>query len=217
MHALIVVTHPDPNSLTHALASEVATGAREAGHSAEIADLAAEGFDPRFTARDHAVHLLRDMPPAEVLAEQTRIDRADVLVLAYPVYWWSFPALLKGWIDRVFINGWAYEEVQGSATVKKLRHLPVVLMAAGGAGERTYARHGYRDAMRTQIEHGIFDYCGARVVRSELMLPPGEGEDWRMRLDAARTIGRDLAQEDAAAQQLVEKRGSGRGAFSYAA
>lgn len=202
MHALIVVAHPDPHSLTHALASEVAAGAREAGHSAEIADLHAEGFDPRFTRRDHAVHLLHDPSPADVLAEQARIDRADVLVLAYPVYWWSFPALMKGWIDRVFINGWAYDEVGGAATVKKLGHLPVVLMAVGGAGERTYARHGYRAAMQTQIEHGIFGYCGARVVRSELLLPPDEGEDWRIRLDAARSIGRELAQEDAALPQL---------------
>jgi putative NADPH-quinone reductase len=49
----------------------------------------------------------RATPPADVLAEQARIDRADALVLVFPIYWWSLPGLLKGWIDRVFVNGWA--------------------------------------------------------------------------------------------------------------
>jgi len=196
MHALIVVANPQPRSLTHALACELAAGASEAGHSTDMADLAAEGFDPRFTARDHAVHLSHETPGNDVLAEQARIDRADVLVLVYPVYWWSFPALLKGWIDRVFTNGWAYAEPAGSPTVRKLGHLRVMLLAVGGAHQRTYARHGYRDAMQVQIAHGIFGYCGARVVRSELLLPPGDGEDWAAHLDAARSIGRALAQED---------------------
>nr|VUD28973.1 NAD(P)H oxidoreductase YRKL [Raoultella sp. NCTC 9187] len=58
--------------------------------------------------------------PAEVVAEQSRIDKADALVLVFPVYWWSMPGLLKGWIDRVFSNGWAYEETADGNVVKKL-------------------------------------------------------------------------------------------------
>ncbi|WP_163564806.1 NAD(P)H-dependent oxidoreductase, partial [Klebsiella pneumoniae] len=79
--------------------------------------------DPRFTADDIAAHLREAPPPADVIAEQNRIDRTDALVLVYPVYWWSMPGLLKGWIDRVFTNGWAYEEVPGTKSAKKLRHL----------------------------------------------------------------------------------------------
>ena len=109
MHALIVVAHHHPRSLTHALAARIAEGVVRAGHSAETADLAAEGFEPRFGLADHAVHRGQASPPADVLAEQARIDRADTLVLVYPIYWWSMPALLKGWIDRVFSNGWAFD------------------------------------------------------------------------------------------------------------
>ncbi|OVZ55046.1 NAD(P)H dehydrogenase [Pigmentiphaga sp. NML080357] len=195
MHVLIVISHPDPSSLTHAIAAEIAAGVAQAGpgHSAELADLAAEGFDPRFTAHDLAAYR-REVPlPADVAAEQARIDRADALVLAYPVYWWSMPGLLKGWVDRVFANGWAYEENPGTATVeKKLQHLPIHLAAIGGADLRTYARHGYFGAMRTQIDHGIFDYCGAPVVTSEL-LAGTNGTDLSALFETARAIGKRAA------------------------
>lgn len=191
MHALIVVAHPDPKSLSHGVAAHVAQGLALAGHTSEIADLAAEGFDPRYTANDLAVHRREVAPATDVAAEQARVDRADTLVLVYPVYWWSMPALLKGWIDRVFANGWAYDEGAGIKPVKRLRHLKVHLVAIGGATMRTYARHGYFGAMKTQIDHGIFDYVGAAVATSELLL------DWETQgpaehLDAARTIGLNL-------------------------
>jgi NAD(P)H dehydrogenase (quinone) len=189
MHALIVVSHPETASLTHAIASEVAAGIQGGGeHTAEIADLAKEGFDPRFSSADVAAFLRQAPFPPDVAAEQARVDRADALVLVYPVYWWSFPALLKGWIDRVFSNGWAYDDTSEKGVVKKLQRLNVHLVAIGGADLRTYERRGYDTAMRAQIEQGIFGYCGAPVLSSELLLPPVEG-DWSSRLAEARTIG----------------------------
>ncbi len=188
MQALIVVSHPDPGSLSHAVATRLADGVARAGHGAEIADLMAEGFDPRFSAADLKVHRERMAPPADVAAEQARIDRSDRLVLVYPIYWWSVPGLLKGWIDRVFVNGWAYDEGPEIGLVKKLRHLNVHLVGIGGADERTYARHGYFGAMKTQIDHGIFDYCGARVVRHELLLGTGP-EEVAAHSETARRLG----------------------------
>ena len=187
MHALIVVAHPDPKSLTHGVAAHLAEGVASSGSSFETADLAAEGFDPRFTAADLAVHRREVPAPADVAAEQARIDRADALVLVYPVYWWSMPGLLKGWIDRVFANGWAYDYSPETGVVKKLRGLRVHLVAIGGADLRTYARHGYFGAMKTQIDHGIFDYCGARVVTSELLL-----ESETQGLDSHFTMAREI-------------------------
>ncbi|NQD94393.1 NAD(P)H-dependent oxidoreductase [Pseudomonas sp. CrR25] len=210
MHALIVVAHHDPKSLSHSLATHVAEGVALAdpSHSCEIADLSAEAFDPRFTAADHAVHRREAPPPADVAAEQARIDRADALVLVYPVYWWSMPGILKGWIDRVFANGWAFDFSPDAKLEKKLRHLRVHLLGVGGADAGTYARHGYAGAMRTQIDHGIFDYCGARVEISELLL---ESETCApdAHLDAARAIGRKLF----AASSQGESRGAIRPAL----
>ena len=191
MHALIVVAHHDPLSLTHSLAAEVAAGLADAGHTWEIADIAAQGFDPRFNAADHAVHRQQAAPPADVLAEQARIDRADALVLVYPVYWWSMPGLLKGWVDRVFSNGWAFDYSPEAKLLKKLRHLHVHLLALGGADAGTFERHGYTQAMQTQIDHGIFDYCGARVASSHVLFD-SETQDPRLHLHTARSLGLEL-------------------------
>lgn len=186
MHALVVLAHPDPTSLSHAVAQALADGVSGSGHSVEIADLARESFDPRFSLNDLAVHRREIAQPADIAAEQARVDRADALVLVYPIYWWSMPALMKGWIDRVFSNGWAYEELEDMKTVKKLEHLPVHLVALAGADMRTFARHGYYGAMKTQIDHGIFGYCGAPVVTSEFLVPVPDMSD---HLVTARALG----------------------------
>ncbi|MBR3189542.1 NAD(P)H-dependent oxidoreductase [Bosea sp. (in: a-proteobacteria)] len=199
MHALVVVAHPDPNSLSHAVAQALAEGVSGAGHTVEIADLAKEGFDPRFSLNDLAVHRREIAQPADIAFEQARVDRADALVLVYPIYWWSMPALMKGWIDRVFANGWAYEEGADLKTIKKLAHLPVHLIGIAGADMRTYERHGYLNAMKTQIDHGIFGYCGAPVVTSEFLVPV---PDMSEHLDRARKLGGKVF--EAAANKMAD-------------
>ena len=189
MHALIVVSHPDPQSLTHAVARAFAEGVAKSGdHTTEIADLSAEGFQSAFNHADRSAYLLQGTLPSDILREQERIDRADALMLVYPVNWWSFPGLLKGWIDRVFSNGWAYAEASDGALEKRLERLAVHLVGIGGADGGTYARHGYDKAMRTQIDHGIFDFCGARVVTSELLLD-ANGQAAASHIDTARALG----------------------------
>ena len=186
MHALIVVAHPDNQSLTHRVAAELAANITRP-HGFEVADLHAEGFDPRFNPEDLALFRNQSAVPADVLAEQARIDRADALVLVYPVYWWSFPGLLKGWIDRVFTGGWAYDQAEQGL----LQRLPVHLVAIAGAGPRTYDKHGYSVVMHTQIEHGIFGYCGARVA-SSVLLTQADDDFPRGHFDTAQRLGREL-------------------------
>ncbi|MTJ80233.1 MAG: NAD(P)H-dependent oxidoreductase [Telmatospirillum sp.] len=190
MHAVIVVSHPDSSSLTHALAAAAAEGVTsgEPGHSVSLFDLAGEGFDPRFGIADVAAHRRTAPPPADVLDWQARLDHADALVLVYPVFWWSMPALLKGWIDRVFSNGWAYDDGANGKVGKKLTRLPVHLIAVGGADMQTYDRHGYLEAMRIQIDHGIFGYCGAPVVTNDILTLCDPGFPQSL-LDRARAIG----------------------------
>ena len=175
MHALIVTSHPNQDAHSHHVADQLAQGIISTGHhTVEKADLAAEGFDPRFTLSDYQLFNGQVVASPDVLAEQQRLDRADALVLVYPIYWWSFPAQLKGWIDRVFIQGWAFSEESGRV-IKHLGHLPVHLVAIGAADTRTFLRRGYFASMRNQIDQGIFDYCGAPVVTSELLLTGDEG------------------------------------------
>ncbi|MEP7455384.1 NAD(P)H-dependent oxidoreductase [Phyllobacterium sp. SB3] len=192
MHALIVISHPEPNSLTSSIAARIGEGLLHSGtgHSYELADLTAEGFDPRFSEGDIAAHRKKAPAPSDVADEQARIDKSDALVLVFPVYWWSMPGLLKGWIDRVFSNGWAYDDGDGKLE-KKLGHLPIHLVGIGGADAGTYEKHGYDDAMKTQIDHGIFDYCGAPVVSSTLLLE-SDSQDPAKHFDTAHNIGTSL-------------------------
>ncbi|HAT1648741.1 TPA: NAD(P)H-dependent oxidoreductase [Raoultella planticola] len=193
MHALIVVSHPVNTSLTHSVTTAIAQGISESSphNTVEIADLTQEGFNPVFTQPDIAAFLQTGATPSDVIAEQARIDNADALVLVFPVYWWSMPGLLKGWIDRVFSNGWAYEETADGNVVKKLGHLRVHLVALGAASQKTYDKHGFTDAFNAQIVHGIFDYCGATVASSQMLLLP-DLETAKAHLEAGRKLGRAI-------------------------
>lgn len=168
---LLVIAHPAAASLTRDIAAAIMDAVRARGHRIEMADLVAEGFDPVFGPADHAAFTGAGALPDDVRAEQRRIDRADHLILVYPVYWWGMPAVLKGWIDRVFVSGWAFDADAGGGIAKRLGRLKVSLLAIGGAGEATYARRGYRHAMQVQIEAGILDFCGAPLAASTLVTP----------------------------------------------
>lgn len=171
--ALIVTAHPDPESLTHRAAERL----RELlGPGTSLAPLAQEGFDPRFTPADRRRYLGEGAAAADVVAEQERIDAHDHLVLVFPVYWWSMPALLKGWIDRVFVTGWAFALDDSGRVLPALDRLTVHLLPVSGSTEESFARHGYTESFRTQIEHGVIDYCGARR-RATTFLFESEAED----------------------------------------
>ncbi|WP_142806856.1 NAD(P)H-dependent oxidoreductase [Stenotrophomonas maltophilia] len=193
MHSLIVTAHPEPGSLTHAIARRIgeAIAASDAGNTVAHADLMAEGFDPRFTAQDQALFRGTGVVPADVAAEHARLDATDTLVLVYPLYWWSFPALLKGWIDRVFTQGWAYQDGADGKVQKKLQRLRVHLVGVGGVGAEMIERRGYGAAMKTQIDMGIFDYCGARMLSSQLLLDADSGAA-QAHLQTAVEIGRKI-------------------------
>lgn len=168
MSVLVVTAHPDPDSLTSAVADalvDAVTRALPAPHGSVPvvrADLAAEGFDPRFTLDDRRAYATGRDAPGVVRAERERLDAADDLVLVFPVYWWSFPALLKGWVDRVFGNGWAFRVGPDGGTERLLGGLTVHLVPIAGDGPARYERHGYDQAFAAQVEHGIVDYCGAQ-------------------------------------------------------
>ena len=90
-------------------ADSLMAGLRSAGHVPEFANLRAEDFDPRLPVADEPDWEDPDkIYSADTLAEQARIARNDAIAFVFPVWWWSVPATTKGWIDRVWNNGWAY-------------------------------------------------------------------------------------------------------------
>ncbi|MFK0008935.1 NAD(P)H-dependent oxidoreductase [Paenarthrobacter sp. NPDC090520] len=169
MHVLIVLTHPAPESLTASIAREIA-GRVSAHHTVEVADLSAEGFAPAFSKEDLSAYRLESPLPADVQREQERVGRADAIVFVYPIYWWGIPALLKGWIERVFSIGWAWgqgleEDARGLALVGKKIHL----VGLGASSLERYEKRGFLDAMHTSVNEGTFGYCSAPVTSSRII------------------------------------------------
>ncbi|MFI6369023.1 NAD(P)H-dependent oxidoreductase [Nocardia sp. NPDC050630] len=193
-NVVLVVAHPDHDSATWAIARAVAQGIKAVGNTtATTHDLTKSGFDPVFGKQDLAVHRLRGEVPADVRREQELLDSADAIALLFPVHWWSMPALAKGWIDRVFARGWAYDtsSESGQSAVRALHFI-----AVAGLDEGTYDRRRYKEAMTTQMVHGVAGYCG--IAESSIKILYGtETDDPRVHeqlIDQAHRIGVDLAQ-----------------------
>ena len=183
MATLIVTANPEPTSLTRAVADRLAD-ALPAG-SVEIADLTAEGFDPRWTTADRHAYLVAGDYPDDVAAEMARVDRNDHVVLVFPVYWWSMPGLLKGWIDRVFANGWAYGVGDGGGIRPGLGRVTMHLIPVAGSDAALYARRGYDRSFETQITAGIIDYCGMQRGSTAFLYESEEqGTDVPVAIDA---------------------------------
>jgi NAD(P)H dehydrogenase (quinone) len=175
-HTLVVTAHPDPGSLTQHVAARVSRAAARWG-SVEVADLAAEGFDPRFSTQDRLTYQGEAAIDDDVAAEQARLDRATDLVLVFPVYWWSMPALLKGWVDRVFISGWAFGHAPGEGIQPRLQELTIHLVPVAASSQGLYERHGYEAALRTQIQHGLIEYCGSTLGASTFVYDSEDPSD----------------------------------------
>jgi NAD(P)H dehydrogenase (quinone) len=111
MNLLTVFSHPFTDKYPAAVMNAFHEPFLEAGHSIDILDLHREGFYPRFTEEDHA-HFWGGAIPEEIASMHRRVENADRLAFVFPVYWWSMPALMKGWIERVFTGGWAYQFVR---------------------------------------------------------------------------------------------------------
>ncbi|MFB4195200.1 NAD(P)H-dependent oxidoreductase [Streptomyces carpaticus] len=157
---LVVIAHPDPDSLTHHVAEQLVSSLHP--RAVEVADLHRERFDPRFTPADRRLYREGGACPPDVAGEHRRLDRATDLVLVFPVYWWSMPALLKGWIDRVFVNGWAFDHSADTGLRPRLQRLTTHLLPIAADDAGSFERHGYDRALRTQLEHGFVDYIGSR-------------------------------------------------------
>lgn len=123
MHALIVLAHPEPRSFNATLKDIAVETLQRRGHTIEVSDLYAEGFQPAEGPAHYAERARTDVfaplveqrhawqtetLPADVRREIDRLERADLVVLQFPLWWHAQPAILKGWFDRVFVSGGLY-------------------------------------------------------------------------------------------------------------
>lgn len=128
MHVLLIACHPRPGSFSHALRDTVRAALTEAGHVVELRDLHAEGFVPVMTAEEHALCHTPGANEAGLGEHIAALRRAEALVLVYPTWWYGMPAMLKGWFDRVWLNGIAFHLGEGAITpgLGNIRRIAVV-------------------------------------------------------------------------------------------
>ena len=120
MNVLIVFAHNEPRSFNAAM-KDLSVGTLEAaGHAVQVSDLYAMGFNPVASAADfseranpdYLVYALEQrhaygkgaLAP-DIAAEVDKVKWADLIIFNFPIYWYGMPAIMKGWIDRVFISG----------------------------------------------------------------------------------------------------------------
>ncbi|MBL9025619.1 MAG: NAD(P)H-dependent oxidoreductase [Myxococcales bacterium] len=102
--ALLLFGHPDQDTFNHRLAAGYASGFRAGGGGVERIDLASLSFDPIL---HHGYRVPQPLEPDLVRAREA-IEAADHLVWVFPTYWASPPALVRGFVDRLFLPGWAF-------------------------------------------------------------------------------------------------------------
>jgi len=122
MKCLVVVAHPIAESLCHSLARSAIQALTEAGHEVQVEDLYEIDFQPSLAASERQSYY---DPPFDSSATQSQIERllsAEALVLVFPTWWFGFPAILKGWFDRVWAPGIAYDHATDLGPIKPRLH-----------------------------------------------------------------------------------------------
>ena len=180
MHVLIVYAHPERRSFNGALTDVTIDTLTGAGHGVEVADLYAEGFDPierpahypdradpavfaPLTEQRHAWE--SDALPSGIRSEIERLERADLVIFQYPLWWHAQPAILKGWIDRVFVYGGLYT---GSLRYdygyfRGRRALCSVTTGAPRAAFSRYGRNGHMEHLMLGMHYSLY-YVGYDVL-----------------------------------------------------
>jgi NAD(P)H dehydrogenase (quinone) len=163
MRHLVIVAHPSTKSFNHAIVEAYVAALKERKHPVECRDLYAEKFNPVLSARDLAP-AGRHKPARDVREEQEAVRRADVVTFISPLWWSGFPAIMKGYLDRVFCAGFAY-------VIKRGKYLPRltgkkgVIITTSGADRDQLKSSGTLRAFKTVFEEGLMKFCGIELLQ----------------------------------------------------
>jgi NAD(P)H dehydrogenase (quinone) len=181
MKVLLVYAHPEPASFNGALRDVAVATLGAAGHAVTVSDLYAQGFNPvagpaDVTVRDNEqvfnlgmeqMHAVKSGTlAADVQAEFNKLMAADLLLLQFPMWWFSMPAILKGWIDRVFVFGGAYDfgRTWDNGVFVGKRAMLVLTASAPAAAFYPDGRSGDMERVLWPIHAGVLALCGYAVL-----------------------------------------------------
>lgn len=217
MNILIVHAHLEARSFCSALKNTAVEVLTAQGHQVTVSDLYAQGFDPVARAEDFGAladpsHVrynreggaalalgtpedrFKGFAPA-LAAEMGKLDRADVVIFTAPVWWFSVPAILKGWIDKVLALNFAYGHTATYDTGPLKAKRAMLALTSGGPLD-WYTPEGINGTFEINfyhLHHGVFWYCGMTVLEPFVAYGAGRADDaqraaylqaWRTRLEA---------------------------------
>lgn len=157
---LVILGHPKNDSFCGALANSYVEGAKAAGNEVQLIYLGNLSFDP---VLHNGYAMIQELEP-DLVAGQAAITWAQHIVFVYPVWWGAMPALLKGFIDRIFLPGFAFKYRDGSLFWDRLlsgrsAHLLVTMDTPPW-----YFRWVYRMPGHNQMKRTILEFSGIKPV-----------------------------------------------------
>jgi len=178
MRVLVILGHQRPGSFCHAIAAAAVAQLRAGGHQVVFRDLYEERFDPILPEAE----IPKGAPLGPDLQRQCReVSEADGYVVVHPNWWGQPPAVLKGWIDRVFRQGVVYEFGPAGVIGKLAGRRAVVFTTSNTPREEELQRFG--DPLENLWKTCIFGFCGVeefvrRNFEPVILSTPEERARW---------------------------------------
>jgi NAD(P)H dehydrogenase (quinone) len=181
MHALIVYAHPEPSSFTAAMKDVAVATLTALGHTVDVSDLYGDRFNPvagrhdfqgmaepaRFHYQTEQLHAWQTQGfAADIVREQARVARAELIVFVFPLWWGGVPAILKGWFDRVMAYGFAYVDGKRFDSGSFRGRCALMGVSTGGTTERFSDQGVYGDIQRVlyPVRRCMLEYLGLGVL-----------------------------------------------------
>lgn len=158
MKALVVFAHPNPKSFNRAILDTIVNDLQSKNVELRVKDLYNRTFNPVLSGKDFE-QIFSGKTPEDIAAEQADVTWANTLIFVYPIWWWGPPAILKGWFERVFSNGFAYkytpEGPKGLLTNKK-----ALVITTSGSTEAQWSQNDIGVAVNKLSIEGIYSFVG---------------------------------------------------------
>jgi NAD(P)H dehydrogenase (quinone) len=162
MKYLIIYAHPNPASFNHAIMETISEELKRSNKDFEVRDLYKIGFNPILSTEDLAA-IQNGSVPHDIKKEQDYIRTADIFIFISPIWWSSMPAMLKGYIDRVFSLKFAYD-ITADGLIGLLKGKKVFIVSTTGASEEDYEKIGAFKMMNMSMDMAIFQSSGMEVI-----------------------------------------------------
>jgi len=171
MKCLVVIAHPLKNSLCLHLAEQVVIQLNAMNHEVIIEDLYAEHFEPALTALEKESYYSETYDLSNISEKAARLQESDALVLLFPTWWFGFPAMLKGWFDRVWGPGVAYDHASDFGPIKpRLDNLKKVLVVTSLGSPWWVDKLLMRQPLKKIIKLAILGTCARKSKLKYLSL-----------------------------------------------